>query len=182
MHKESQDVCTTHHRCRDAISNLNRDSLESTNHESVEDTGLSPQCVPAGVEQMENSDFIYAQYALRVPAKPSSTGRSLTPTEYMKGLPPYCRRLICWSKHHDSLSVSQSILLLKQSLKESKRLHTSMDGGMVGNQGSFGFIIASSWTPIWISAGPVDMDPTTASSSRPEMAGYAELWETLLML
>jgi hypothetical protein len=57
-----------------------------------------------------------------------------------------------------------------------------MDGGMVGNQGSFGFIIASSWTPIWISAGPVDMDPTTASSSRPEMAGYAELWETLLML
>ncbi len=36
--------------------------------------------------------------------------------------------------------------------------------------------------PLWIGAGPTDMDSTTAHSSQPEMAGHAGLWENILML
>ncbi len=62
------------------------------------------------------------------------------------------------------------------------RLNISSDGGMSEVEGSFACVLANSVHPKWIGAGPADMDPTTASSSRPELIGYAAIWEKLLLL
>ncbi len=102
--------------------------------------------------------------------------------DYIKTLPLYRRRLLCWSKQHDTMSLTQCIDKLQRSITRSRRLYTSTDGGVNDRLGAFGCVIANSEQPLWIGAGPKDMDPTTANSSRPEMAGYAGLWEALLML
>ncbi len=66
----------------------------------------------------------------------------------------------------DSLTIRQSVKTLIQSLCTQGRLNTTLEG-----EGSFACVLADSVPPVWIGAGPADMNPTTASSSRPELIG-----------
>ncbi len=56
------------------------------------------------------------------------------------------------------------------------------DGGLTDTSGSFGVVIALGNQDLWECAGPVDGNPSTVNSKRPELAGYAASLEVLLML
>ena len=144
------------------------------------DISLTSCAVPAEVHLSDSRDFVLASYS-QVRRSQQDNSSPLTCQEYIKRLPAVRRRLLSWSKPMDTLTIHQSQQLLRQAIAKGKQLYTTTDGGLQECLGSFGCVIADSTRPLWVGAGPVDMDPATANSSRPEMAGYAGLWETLLM-
>ncbi len=138
--------------------------------------------ITADVEGMNRwALFFYGIFSkLQVPIR--LTPKPRTGKDYIKALPLARRRFLIGSKSLARLSLSQSIESLTQAIIQTGQLSSSTDGGMQDGRGLFGCVLANSAQPLWIGAGPTDMDPNIANLSRPEMAGYIGLWENILML
>jgi hypothetical protein len=154
----------------------------ATNSDAIKTFQYSSSMVPAEVRSTQESDFILGSYAKSKQTSNPRIPMHVDYKSYIKALPPERRRLMSWNRPWEGMSLDQSIKKLKQSILRNGRLDTGTDGGLMDRSGSFGCVIADDKQPLWICAGPADMDASTANSSRPELAGYAGLWETLLML
>ena len=142
----------------------------------------SNSIIPAEARTTSDSKFLLGTYAESKQTRPVSALRHRDFKEYIKSLPPERRRLMSWNRPWEGMSLAQSIKNIKQCITRNGRLETGTDGGLLERLGSFGCVIADNHQPLWICAGPTDMEASTANSSRPELAGYAGLWETILML
>ncbi len=107
--------------------------------EYAADAGMLSQRVPADVEQVD-ARTVYASYVL--PHNKPHLTPSYPFSEYIKTLPPYCRRLLSWSNPPNHLSLKQSLHKCRRTLQESRKLLTSTDGGLDNRLGAFGCVIA----------------------------------------
>ncbi len=82
------------------------------------------------------------------------------------------------------MSLNQGLVCLQKSIVGNVYYTLVLaDEGLLARDRAFGLVIADSSHLFWIGVGPVDMDPMKVNSSQPpEMAGYAGLWEVLVML
>jgi hypothetical protein len=81
------------------------------------------------------------------------------------------------------MPIHEAMELFKTALTDvSQPFEMATDGGLNASKGTFGLILAHGLREIWECAGPVDGDPNTSNSKRPELVGYAAGMELLLLL
>jgi ribonuclease HI len=128
------------------------------------------------------ADLVSSSVALDAAFAANGSPNRVTPfisssLDYLASLPPVRRRLLArisgtnglaLSKHHEKL------------LLACHKWDCGSDGGLANGIGTMGFAITVSDTVLWRGSGPVDGDPTTSSSRRSELFGFAALIELLL--
>ena len=77
---------------------------------------------------------------------------------------------------------AQVVKILKEAVAGNVPIEFGSDGGLKEKGGTFGFVMGMTEVPLWDGAGPVDGDPSSASSTRSELFGYAATLELLLLL
>jgi hypothetical protein len=98
---------------------------------------------------------------------PPSTSSFESIHDYIRTLPTTHRRLLA-DLHQDASDVQ-----VWRAFRSKARLYIASDGGLDGNRGTHGWVIASKKHILFRCSGPVDGFVSTESSTRSELAGCA---------
>ncbi len=87
--------------------------------------------------------------------------------DYLKTLPRTQRRMV------SNVEQVATDVQVWRAFRSRERLHIASDGGLHGNFGTFGWVLATSKNILFKCVGPVDGPFDTASSTRSELCGFA---------
>lgn len=86
---------------------------------------------------------------------------------YLNTLPRTQRRMVS-----DVVQVADDVHVWR-AFRSKERLYIAPDGGLLGNQGTFGWVLTLSKHVLYKCGGPVDGPYDTANSTRSELCGLA---------
>lgn len=101
------------------------------------------------------------------PSHVPASGIQFTLPEYLKTLPRTQRRMVS-----DVEQVADDLQVWR-AFRSHERLYIASDGGLDGQKGTFGWILATSKTTLFKCGGPVDGPFDTQTSTRCELCGFA---------
>jgi ribonuclease HI len=137
---------------------------------------------------IKSSYLRYAPYWLQAPPLPvvSSSLSSLENSDVavegisfktlIKALPRTERRMV------ESINFEDKMTAILSTLSRKKTVTIASDGGLKGNQGTFGWLITQQLKVLLHGSGPVDSHPDTSTSTRSELWGYASALLSLTLL
>ncbi|KAI2503242.1 hypothetical protein MHU86_11179 [Fragilaria crotonensis] len=105
--------------------------------------------------------------------RPTSKKVEMAPTsfptirDYLATLSRTQRRLV------EDVTQVATDLQVWRAFRSRERLYIASDGGLSGNEGTFGWVISTRKFPLFQCGGPVDGPFDTNSSTRSELAGFA---------
>ena len=124
---------------------------------------------------IKSSYLRYAQYWLQAPPLPavSSSSSSLENSDVVveaisiktliKALPRTERRMV------ELITFEENMTAILSTISRKKTVTIASDGGLKGNQGTYGWLITQQLKVLLQGSGPVDSHPDTSTSTRSEL-------------